>query len=173
MNEQVQTKHPSKRKSLYVGIAVAIILVIIIVLSLPIVPLAVPYKEIVPTEVPVRYKKTCTCYDTLLHFTDWEIACDCRIENIDSEGGTFTVVAKYYDKGNLVYTTSDSKYIGPGQSATFHLVSHGLGFSTDWQSRYSVYVDVEPPTKIEQHVVTKYKTEYVSILWLLMSGGRP
>ena len=182
-------------------VVVVIILVLAVVVSfLPIFPVTksaqvpeqVPYTvcEKVPYQVEEK-KEVPVNYELIEHYVhpvgllDWELEYVCTIENVDEKGGTFTVTAKFYDGDNLMYTATDKKYIGPGQTATFRLKSSGLSFSTDWEKRYKVYPDIVPPTKIETHIVTKYKeecrteykteykteywTEYVNLFQLLLS----
>jgi len=163
-------------------------LAIIVVSLLPIFPVTrsaqvpeqVPYSvcEDVPYQVEEK-REVPVDYDLIEHYVhsvglfDWELEYVCTIENVDEKGGTFTVTAKFYDGDRLVYTASDRKYIGPGETATFKLKSSGLSYSTDWKSRYSVYPDIEPPKKIETHIATKYKrecrteykTEYKTVYW--------
>ena len=180
-------------------IAAVIIVLAIIVSLLPIFPVTksaqvpeqvpytvcenVPYQVEEKREVPVNYELV-EHYVHPVGLLDWELEYVCTIENVDEKGGTFTVIAKFYDGDKLVYTATDKKYIGPGQTTTFRLKSSGLSFSTDWESRYHVYPNIEPPTKIETHVVTKYKkecrteykteyrtvyrTEYVNLIQLLL-----
>jgi len=126
-------------------------------------------------EVPVNYKIVKHYVHPVGPF-DWELEYVCTIENVDEKGGTFTVIANFYDGDRLAYRAKDEKYIGPGQTVTFTFKSRGLSYSTDWEDRYKVKPEIIPPTKIEMHVVTKYYTKYytkyVSLIQLLLSGGR-
>ncbi|WP_199920117.1 hypothetical protein [Thermococcus piezophilus] len=126
----------------------------------------VPYQTIEKYEVPVNYKVVdASCYGTSI--LDWEIECTVKIENADSQGGTFTVTLDYSNSDSLAYSTSDSKYTGPGQSVEFRFKSSGLSYSTDWKSRYSVDYDINPLKKIETRVVTKYRKECRSVNLIL------
>jgi hypothetical protein len=143
-----------------VGIAV------VVIAFLPIFPKSIPvtvsYQE--PTEVPLEY--TFTHSYSWVGLLDWELQYTCTITNVDNAGGTFTVLANFNEGSTLRYSTSDQKYIGPGQQGTFQLQSKGLSFSTDWQTRYNVVPNITPTTKIEYHIAyrTEYQTKYVNIL---------
>ncbi|MEM2154518.1 MAG: hypothetical protein QXY76_06350 [Nitrososphaeria archaeon] len=146
-------------------------------------PYMVTYTTTIPMEVSVKYNYNAESHE-VFNILDWELALTCTIENVDNVGGTFTVTAYFYDKGDLVYNASDRKYIGPGQTVTFDIQSKGLAWSTDWKQRYSVKYSVDAPTKIESKVVvttsttytptvtttyiTEQRTEYVSIIMLLL-----
>ena len=166
MPEKAQTD--TKKKLIIGGALVAVI----IILLLPVFQACetVPYRTTEQYEVPVNYKvvdSSCTGVGIL----DWEIECEIVLENVDSQGGTFTVTLEYYDSGKLVYSPSDSKYIGPGQQARFVFKSQGLSYSTDWRNRYSMKYEVDPPTKIENRVVTKYKKECRTVNLLQLIFG--
>lgn len=156
-------------RKLILGIVGVVLVIIILVLPVFQACEDVPYNAEEKEEVPVNYKITQKyCQGTGI--LDWEIECVVTVENVDSVGGTFRVAVKFYDGGNLAYTASDSKYIGPGQTATFRLSSSGLSFSTDWKDRYSVKYDIDPPTKIQTRIVRKYRRECraVNLLQLLL-----
>jgi hypothetical protein len=123
------------------------------------VPYQVAYQEEEKTEVPIKYDYQASAHETLAGL-DWELVVICDIENVDNAGGTFMVTVNFYDGGKLAYSTSDRKYIGPGETKRFELQSKGLAWSTDWRTRYEIKYQITPPTKIESHIVTKYKTEY-------------
>ena len=163
-------------------VGVVIVIIGICFLFLPVFPVyktvqSKKYKEILtpveePVEIPVNYKKV-EHYCRPVGLFDWELELVEVIENVDNKGGTFTVIAKFYDGDRLAYSASDRKYIGPGQRVTFFIRSRGLRYSTDWIERYSVYGDVRPPMKVEKrvvkryrvepYVVTEYKREYITL----------
>jgi len=118
-----------------IGIGVVIILALGVISLLPVFPVTVSYQvvEFVREGWP--------------RFLDWELEYVVTIENVSAVGGTFTVVANFYDGHRLVYTTMDRKFIGPGELATFTLWSHGLGWSTDWKIRYTVRPEIRAPTE--------------------------
>ena len=139
---------------------------IVVIAFLPIFPKSIPvtvsYQE--PTEVPLKY--TFTHSYSPVGLLDWELQYTCTVTDVDNTGGTFTVLANFNEGSTLRYSTSDQKYIGPGQQVTFQLQSKGLSFSTDWQTRYNVVPNITPTTKIEYHIAyrTEYQTKYVNIL---------
>lgn len=162
---------PIKRFS-YTKIAI-IVVAVIVALFIPIIPIKYSYDVEEKREVPVNYKYDHGYTETLVKLLppDWELQYVCTIENVDAVGGTFTVNVTFYDKDQPVYSTSDSKYIGPGQKATFNINSSGLSYSTDWKERYKVIPVIIPPTKIETHLTTKYGTKYVSLFQLFTGGS--
>lgn len=149
-----------------IALAIIVAVVTCFLLFAPIIPVSVEYKETEPVEVPVEYEYSAEWGSTLLGL-DWELYCEVVVENVDDEGGPFTVTVYFYDGDNLAYKDSDTKYIAPGQEATFTLYSSGLSYSTDWETRYHVTVDIDPPKKIEYRVVSRYKTKYISLIQLL------
>ena len=160
-----------RKKFTYIKIVI-IFIAIIVILFAPIIPVKYSYNVEEKREVPVNYKFDHHYTETLVKLLppDWELEYVCTIENVDAVGGTFTIKVTFYDKGKAVYSTSDSKYIGPGQKATFNIYSSGLAYSTDWKERYKVEPIITPPKKIEAYLVTKYGTKYVS-LFQLFTGG--
>jgi len=152
------------------GVTIAIIVIaVVVVLFLPIIPVETSYEVEEKREVRVNYKYDHYYREILAKILppDWELEYVCTIENVDAVGGTFTVKVTFFDRGIAACTASDIKYIGPGQKTTFYLRSSGLAYSTDWGTRYTVESNITPPTKIETHIVTKYKTKYVSLFQLL------
>ena len=123
-------------------------------------PQQVPYQEYVQTTVPVQYDWS---YNPVSDIGfNWEITDKVYIHNVDSQGGTFSVTANFYEGNALRSTATGRDYIGPGESKYFYLESSGLSYSTDWPTRYTIVHNIIPPTKIQTTLVTKYRTEYIT-----------
>jgi len=158
------------------GIGVVVVILALGVISLlPVFPVTVSYqvveREEVPVEVPVEFDSSDFVRVGWPTLFDWELQYDIAIENVSAVGGTFTVIANFYDGHRLASTTTDRRHIGAGETATFRLWSNGLSWSTDWEVRYTVRPEIRAPTKIETRIetrtVTRYRTERVNLIRLL------
>jgi hypothetical protein len=149
------------------ALVIGVIAIVIAITFLPIFPKSiatqVSYQE--PSEVPLLYTQISSFSQTFVGLLDWELQDVIQITNIDTQGGTFSVQANFYDGSTFKCSASDQQYIGPGQKITFYLKSQGLSFSTDWQTRYSVTKSITPTTKIIYHIAyrAEYQTKYVNL----------
>jgi len=123
------------------------------------VPYQVPYQELVTNYFDVQYTMSKRLESTGI--LDWELIQYVTINNVDNQGGPFTVSASFLDVNSVAYRApSQTKYIGPGQSIAFIFQSAGLSYSTDWTTRYRTQNDISTPKKEVTTHITKTRTEY-------------
>ena len=146
MVTEVEPKESKRQAWMIVG---ALIVFFLFCAAVPIVP--VTYTDMEYRTVPVRYR----IVDSKVEghgILNWMALVTVVVENIDAEGGTFTVefTAKEMPSASV------SHYIWPGEEVKF---SHDfdIAFSTDWYERYDFRFTVKPPTKTVTDYVTKQK----------------
>jgi len=155
---------PKGYRSLIIGIIV--VAVILVVLLVPMIPTSEAYNVTEP------YERKCTyVVDDRDLVEKWSLSIgfyvqsDVTVRNTDKNGGTFKVVHKLDDIHGLFGTMTDSFFLSAGASykstATFD-----TRMGQDTLGTYSVTA----PTITDEHLVTKHRTIYKSIIELLIYG---
>jgi len=148
-------------KNLIIGIIV--IVVILAILFIPMIPIEEAYSVTEPYERKCTYVVDDWNLVEKLGFFDVYVQSDVFIRNTDAYDGTFQVVHKLYDIDGLFGTETDSFYLGAGASHT-STATFDARWGQDTRGTYSVTA----PTITDEHLVTKYRTVYKSIIQLLI-----
>jgi len=155
---------PKRYKNLIIGIIV--VAVILVVLLVPMIPTSEAYNETEP------YERKCTYV-----VDDWDLVekwslsmgfyvqSDVTVRNTDKYGGTFKVVHELNDIHGLFGTDTNSFYLGAGASHT-STATFDTRMGQDTLGTYSVTA----PTITDEHLVTRHRTVYKSIIELLVYG---
>lgn len=181
-NEKAIVKQKKSPSSSLIGIGiVAVIAILILSAGAFAVPFfgvtkttqesaQVPYQETVQTPYQVAYQEAVQKQVDLQHsdsaswgsggILDFYLYETVIITNQDTEGGTFTAYAYFYDNGVKKSTQTQSVYIGPGQTQEVILKDLSFTYTSTWETQYSAKYDVTPPTKTVTGYETKYRTEY-------------
>lgn len=155
---------PKSYRNLIIGIVV--VAVILVVLLVPMIPTSEAYNVTEP------YERKCTYV-----VDDWDLVekwslsigfyvqSDVTVRNTDKDGGTFKVVHELNDIHGLFGTDTDSFYLGAGASHT-STATFDTRMGQDTLGTYSVTA----PTITDEHLVTRHRTVYKSIIELLVYG---
>jgi len=149
-------------KNLIIGIV--IIAVVLVILVIPMIPVEASYNETEPYNRLATYQVVSATLNE-----GWDLSrgtyhtSEIVVRNTDSYGGTFTVTHRLYDVNGLYGTKTTSAFVGNGQTNTFT-----AQFDTQWLQDVRGEYTVSAPTVIDNHVVTKHKTVYKSIIELLL-----
>jgi len=149
-------------KGLIVGIVV--VAVMIAVMFIPMMPVDATYNATEPYDRLGKYQvvsATLTQEYELLGRGVYHRP-TVVVKNIDSYGGTFTVIHYLYDVNGLFGSKTTSAYIGAGSTQNF-VAEFDTSLGQDVRAEYTV----TSPTVIDQRVVTQHKTVYKSIIELL------
>ena len=159
------TQPPQVRKPNYKGLIAGIIIlaVVLVILFIPMIPVDATYDTTEPYNRLATYQvgsaTTSQGFDlTRGVYTTVTVG----ITNTDSYGGTFTVKLNLYTIDGLFGTQTPSAYVGPGGSHSF-AAQFDTAMGQDVRGEYTVTA----PTVIDNHVVTKHRTDYKSIIELL------
>lgn len=164
MIEMTETEKKEIGKKSIVGVIV--VAVIVVILFIPMIPIEEAYSVTEP------YERECTYV-----VDDWDLVekwslsigfyvqSDVTVRNTDKYGGTFQVVHRLNDIHGLFGTVTDSFQLGAGASYT-STATFDTRMGQDTLGTYSVTA----PTVIDEHLVTKYRTVYKSIIELLIYG---
>lgn len=147
-------------RDLIVGIVV--IVVILVILLVPMIPTTEAYNVTEPYERKVTYVVDKWDLNEKLGFFDVYVQSDVIVRNTDKYGGTFQVVHKLSDINGLFGTKTDSFYLNAGASHTSTAT-----FDTRWGQDTKGTYPATAPTIVDEHLVTKHKTTYKSIIELL------
>lgn len=140
--------------------------VAIITLFLPIVPIRIAYNEVEPYYRECRYEVVSATFEE-----SWDIGrgtyhiSEVTIKNVDSYGGTFTVMHYLYDINGLYDTKRTTEYLAPGGTKTFR-----AEFDTRWLQDVRAEYSVSAPTVRDERIVTRYRTVYKSIIEIFIYG---
>jgi hypothetical protein len=156
-----EVKKPSY-KGLIVGIIVLV--VVLVILFIPMIPVDATYNETEPYDRLATYQVTSATLTQEYELIGRGVyhRSTVIVKNIDSYGGTFTVVHYLYDVNGLFGTKTTSAYVGAGQTSNF-VAEFDTSLGQDVRAEYSV----SAPTVIDNRVVEKHKTVYKSIIELM------
>jgi len=149
-----------------VVITIVVMAVIAVVLLVPVIPVDTVYSETEPYTRTARYEVVSATLSS-----SWNLArgtyhiSEVKIKSLDAYGGTFTVTHYLYDVNGLVDTANTNNYVTAGQTVTFRVEFDTEAFR-DYRAEYSVLA----PNVIDQHVVTKHRTAYKSVIQLLIGS---
>ena len=154
------------RKPNYKGLIVGIIVlaVVLVILFIPMIPVDATYNDTEPYDRLATYQVTSATLTQEFELFGRGVyhRSTIVVKNIDSYGGTFTVIHYLYDVNGLFGTKTTSAYVGAGQTSNF-VAEFDTSLGQDVKAEHSV----SAPTVIDNRVVTKHKTVYKSIIELV------
>lgn len=154
------------RKPNYKGLIVGIIVlaVVLVILFIPMIPVDATYNDTEPYDRLATYQVTSVTLTQEFELFGRGVyhRSTIVVKNIDSYGGTFTVIHYLYDVNGLFGTKTTSAYVGAGQTSNF-VAEFDTSLGQDVRAEHSV----SAPTVIDNRVVTKHKTVYKSIIELV------
>jgi len=154
------------RKPNYKGLIVGIIVlaVVLVILFIPMIPVDATYNDTEPYDRLATYQVTSATLTQEFELFGRGVyhRSTIVVKNIDSYGGTFTVIHYLYDVNGLFGTKTTSAYVGAGQTSNF-VAEFDTSLGQDVRAEHSV----SAPTVIDNRVVTKHKTVYKSIIELV------
>jgi len=154
------------RKPNYKGLIVGIIVlaVVLVILFIPMIPVDATYNDTEPYDRLATYQVTSATLTQEFELFGRGVyhRSTIVVKNIDSYGGTFTVIHYLYDVNGLFGTKTTSAYVGAGQTSNF-VAEFDTSLGQDVRAEHSI----SAPTVIDNRVVTKHKTVYKSIIELV------
>jgi hypothetical protein len=154
------------RKPNYKGLIVGIIVlaVVLVILFIPMIPVDATYNDTEPYDRLATYQVVSATLTQEFELFGRGVyhRSTIVVKNIDSYGGTFTVIHYLYDVNGLFGTKTTSAYVGAGQTSNF-VAEFDTSLGQDVRAEHSV----SAPTVIDNRVVTKHKTVYKSIIELV------
>lgn len=150
-----------------------VIAVVLVAVYAPVVPVNVTYSEVESYERPIKYQVVSASISRAL--LSGCLTPEVTIKNVDKHDGTFTVTSYLYVHDVCEETKEARVYIvGRGGSGTCRLTFNTkitlADWVNNWGTKYKWYYRVQPPTVIDQRVVSKSKMGYKTIIRFVLDS---